>query len=301
MGWVNINEVALQGKTGEYVVPGPTKKGMPKKRRSRGLAKPPKGGFAPKDTPQEPKPKGSKSQKEIRSYPDHADMLDVKPISIMGLKVPATKLRIPYFDVSKNRRFIKGVDWALEKLTVAPKQELLRQEKNAAANLSKYMGAKISDVARVNKLMPVQMVRVQSPLHIVIDKMHDIAKRKGGGSARALKQSGDPFWYGVMRLGEVMSEVAPWDAMYQWEFSEARRLWKKYADLELKDDGKLRLPWSNPKTEARAETFHGKDGKFCSKHKAKTITKNGERFKPVTQLRRIKGVKTRSKRAKKDE
>lgn len=298
MGWMNIDEVALQGKTGEYIVPGPTVKGMPKKRRSRGMAKPKKGGYEPKPV-DEPVSQGPKSQKQIRDYPEYANELDVKAINIMGLSTKPTKLRIPYYDVSKNRRFIKGVDWALEKLAVPPKQELARQEKNEGANLARYKGARVTDVARINKHAPMTMVRVKSPLHIVLDKMHDIALKKSGGNARALTQSGDPFWYGVFRLGEVLSMGAPWNAMSDWQAQEAIRLWQKYAGLELKPDGKLRLPWG-PKTEANGETYHGKDGKFTKSHRAHTVTRGGERFKPVRQLRRIKGAKTRSKKKKEE-
>ena len=50
--------------------------------------------------------------------------------------------------------------------------------------------------------------------------------------------------------------------------------------------------------EACGETHHDKCGKFCLKHKAATITKDGVRYKPVRQLRKIKGGKTRSKKVK---
>jgi len=322
MRWSSVDEVALQGKTGEYVVPGPTKKGMPKKRRKKGLEP------APKSSPQP----STSGPRKIRDYPEFADMLDIKPVNVMGLKTPSTKLRIPYSNVTKNRRFIKGVDWALENLAVKPAQELAKQERNAEANLKKLKGADLRAVVRLNKMFPMRRARITSPLHFVLSKMRDIAVRKGGGgNARALKQSGDPFWYGVMRLGEVLSEVAPWDAMDAWVAQEIAKMFQKYAGLELNlDTGKIRLPWAKPKmTEVRnpineakkdppmadgapellgaslgkkgmaeeCETHHGKDGKFCARHRAKTVTKDGVRYKPVTQLRRIKGGKTRSKRA----
>ena len=37
-------------------------------------------------------------------------------------------------------------------------------------------------------------------------------------------------------------------------------------------------------------SYHGKNGKFCKKASANTVTKGGERFKVVRQYRRIKGA-----------
>lgn len=69
-------------------------------------------------------------------------------------------------------------------------------------------------------------------------------------------------------------------------------MWATVQEVALA--GKIVIP---AVAEDRGETSHDEHGRFCPTHKALTVTKNGERYKPVRQLRKIKGngSKTRSK------
>jgi len=201
------------------------------------------------------------------------------------------KVPVPNVASRKQSEFIKGVKWAEKNLAKEPTKEIANLEKNAKANISKLRGGDPRLLKIAGSIMGVSNW-VRHPVDLVGDNMIRIALRKaglsraGGVTNRLLDVS--PFWFGVAWAGIALQMTLPNQKRDAYIMQRGAELLKKYAGIDI--DMATGLP-------ILEQTNHDEKGKFTSAHKAKTITKGGVRYKPVVQLRKLKGVKTRSKEA----